>query len=415
VDVTNPLQPSEVEYSLSPQAGTYSLQANIPWTTAGQHVLIAVADDQIATPVSLALHRPSNLHGVQPGAEFVVITAPQFADQLAALGLLHRSEGQSVILVTTDAVYDEFNFGERTPFAIRNFLKAASEAWKIRPHYLVLAGDASLDPRNYLGFGDFDLVPTKLLPTAELKTASDDWFSDFNHTGLATLATGRLPARTEADAKLMVGKILNYAKTTAASWTTQALLVADRNDPALSFTQAAQSVQKLLPAAIAPNDVFANNLSNQQATQSILANLNAGQLFVNYNGHGSVEVWSGGLFDDTAASTLSNGKKLPFFAIMNCLNGFFQDVYSQSLAESLMLAPNGGAVAVWASSGLTQPDPQFAMNQTLVRTLFSQPAPTIGDAVLSAKASITDQDVRKTFILFGDPAMHLRTTTTKQK
>jgi len=38
----------------------------------------------------------------------------------------------------------------------------------------------SLDPRNYLGFGHLDLVPTKIVPTSTLMTASDDWFSDFN-------------------------------------------------------------------------------------------------------------------------------------------------------------------------------------------------------------------------------------------
>jgi len=37
---------------------------------------------------------------------------------------------------------------------------------------------------------------------------------------------------------------------------------------------------------------------------------------------------------------------------MDCLNGFFQDVYAQPLGVTLLLAPNGGAVAVLASSGL---------------------------------------------------------------
>jgi UTP-glucose-1-phosphate uridylyltransferase len=74
----------------------------------------------------------------------------------------------------------------------------------------------------------------------------------------------------------------------------------------------------------------------------------------------------------------------------------------------LMLSPNGGAVAVWASSGLTAPDPQFQMNQALVRTLFSQPSVTLGDAVLFAKSGVTDEDVRRTFILFGDPLMQLK-------
>jgi hypothetical protein len=108
------------------------------------------------------------------------------------------------------------------------------------------------------------------------------------------------------------------------------------------------------------------------------------------------------------ATALTNGNKLPFFVIMNCLNGFFHDVYTQSLAESLMLAPNGGAVAVWASSGLTNAEPQFQMNDRLMRTLFSQPVPALGDAVLTAKSGISDTDVRRTYIFFGDPAMRLR-------
>ena len=71
-----------------------------------------------------------------------------------------------------------------------------------------------------------------------------------------------------------------------------------------------------------------------------------------------MEVWSGDdLFDDAAATSLTNGSQLPVFLIMNCLNGFFQDVYTESLAESLLLAKNGGAVAVWASSGLNQANP----------------------------------------------------------
>jgi hypothetical protein len=41
--------------------------------------------------------------------------------------------------------------------------------------------------------------------------------------------------------------------------------------------------------------------------------------------------------------------------------------------------------------------------------LFSQPGMALGDAVLAAKAGISDQDVRKTFILFGDPLIHLKT------
>jgi hypothetical protein len=114
---------------------------------------------------------------------------------------------------------------------------------------------------------------------------------------------------------------------------------------------------------------------------------------------------------DTAASTLSNGAHLPLFLVMNCLNGFFHDVYTQSLAEVLLLSKNGGAVAVWASSGLTQPEPQVQMDQNVVRLLFSNPSLTLGEAVRNAKSADIDPDVRRTYILFGDPMLRLRTSS----
>ena len=311
-------------------------------------------------------------------------------------------------LVSVDQVYDEFNFGERTPFAVRNFLQAATAGWKNKPRYLLLGGDASIDPRDYFGLGSFDFVPTKIVPTSELMTASDDWFSDFTNTGFAQIATGRLPARSTADAQTMVAKILSYASGQTGSWTNQSMLVADTDDPSTSFSQAALAVQKLLPQTMNVNDVFVGTLGAGTARQSILAGINSGQLLVNYNGHGSVQIWGSNLFDDTTAASLTNGNRLPVFVMMNCLNGFFQDVFTQSLAESLLLAKNGGAVAVWASSGLTAPGPQFQMDQTLVKTLFAQPSITVGDAVLFAKSGISDPDVRKTFILFGDPLMRLK-------
>jgi uncharacterized repeat protein (TIGR01451 family) len=409
IDITNPARPLLVPFQAAVLNGHYAISTTISWTSAGTHTLLALSDARLARPVSCIAHHPSTLHAVQPGAEVVVLTHPRFAAQVRPLAALHQAEGKSVTLLNVDQIYDEFNFGERSPYAIKDFLRAATGAWSNKPHYLLLAGDASVDPRDYLGFGSFDFVPTKIVVTAELKTASDDWFSDFDNTGFAKIATGRLPARTTTDAQTMVSKILSYTTSSLASWTNQTMLVADVDEPSISFSQEAQSIQKMLPQTMNVTEVFAGVLGPAVARQDLIAGIDNGQVLVNYNGHGSVEVWSGSdLFDDTAAASLTNGNKLPVFVIMNCLNGFFHDVYTESLAEGLMLSQNGGAVAVWASSGLTAPDPQFQMNQTFIQTLFSQPSITLGDAVLFAKSAVSDTDVRKTFILFGDPLLRLK-------
>jgi uncharacterized repeat protein (TIGR01451 family) len=408
VDITNPAQPIEVAMQVMAEKGKFSLQAKVPWLTSGMHTLLALSDRRITAPFGLMRNNPSNLHSAQPGSEVVMISYPEFETRLGPLSQLHRSEGKTVAVINVNDIYDEFNFGERSPYALRSFLQTATAHWKNSPKYLLLTGDATFDPRNYLGLGFFDFVPTKIIVTSELKTASDDWFSDFNNTGFAQIATGRLPVRTQDDASTVVGKITGYATSQSGGWTNQTLMVADRDD-SINFTKQSQSVQNLLPKSMNVRDIYAGNMDAASAKQQIIANINSGDLLVNYTGHGSVEVWSGDdLFDDAAASSLTNGSQLPVFLIMNCLNGFFQDVYTESLAESLLLAKNGGAVAVWASSGLNQANPQAQMDKVMVQSLFTQPSPALGDAVNRAKLGIADGDVRKTYILFGDPLLKLK-------
>lgn len=412
VDITDPYQPVNLTFQAESVQGGYVLDAKIPWSNPGSHTLLALADVQLGTPAAMLANKPSHWHAAQAGADAVMISYADFIGQLNPLVQLRKNQGKSVAVVDVEDLYDEFAFGERNPAALKEFLRAALAQWQKKPHYLLLVGDASLDPHNYLGFGFFDFVPTQIIPTSLLKTASDDWFSDFNDTGTAQIPTGRLPVRTQDDATTVVGKIVNYEKQQGGAWAEQALVVADVDDPTLSFTLEAESVQALLPPSMMATDVFATNLDANTARQQILDGINSGKLLVNYNGHGSIEIWSGeDLLDNTSAGTLTNGSSLPVFVIMNCLNGFFHDVYTESLAEALLLSKNGGAVAVWASSALTAPQPQLQMDQSLMQSVFGPSPVALGDAIAAAKSSIDDTEVRRTFILFGDPLLRLKSGT----
>ena len=144
------------------------------------------------------------------------------------------------------------------------------------------------------------------------------------------------------------------------------------------------------------------------AKSLLIESINRGQKIVNYTGHGSVNGWRSDLFSSADTRRLTNAEHLPLFITMTCLNGYFQDPASDSLAEALMKAERGGAVAVWASSGMTTPDKQAMMGQEMFRLLFGGDPLTIGEATLKAKAATGDGDVRRTWILFGDPAMRLK-------
>jgi hypothetical protein len=58
---------------------------------------------------------------------------------------------------------------------------------------------------------------------------------------------------------------------------------------------------------------------------------------------------------------------------------------------------------------MTLPLQQAVMNQEFYRLVFSgAAAPRLGEAALRAKWVINDIDVRRTWVLIGDPTMKLR-------
>lgn len=417
LDITNPEQPVELTPQISSNSGQtqYALEVQVPWSASATqwHTLLAVAADRVASVAGISSNHPSQWHRAQAGSEIVMISHEPFTEALAPLVQAHKSSGQSVTVVRVDDLYDEYTFGQHSPFAIKDFLYAATHVWHTAPHYLLLNGGASLDPRNYLGYGHLDFVPTKIVPTSMLMTASDDWFSDFTNTGTGTIATGRFPVSTQQEAELVAGRVATYeGQSTNGPWTSQVLMVADVNDTE-NFTQDSQIVQAQLPKAMQSTDVFASTVGIPTAQQDIISSINSGQLLVNYAGHGSSDEWSGDdLFNDTAANSLTNGSSLPVFLIMDCLNGSFQDVPEDSLAVALMLAPNGGAVAVLASSGLNLPAPQTQLNKLIVQNALHAPYPALGDAILQAKSAVNDPGMRKTYNLLGDPAMKIKPPAT---
>jgi uncharacterized repeat protein (TIGR01451 family) len=406
-DVTDPLNIVQLAGSANMENSGWNIVVTVPGSAgAAQHTLVAFSADQVSSPSAITYHPASSLLEQRQGAESIIITHPDFVASAAPLVSLRKSQRQDAALVTVDQLFDAFNYGERSPFALRAYLYYAATEWREKPQSVLLLGDASFDPRGYLGLGDFDFVPTRIIETAAFKTASDDWLTDFQETGFATIPTGRIPARTPDEAALVVSKIVNYEQGgSAGSWTHQALVVADQN-VGVDFSNEAQLANALLPSSLVTTTILADGQAPSVVSQQILDAVNNGVVLVNYTGHGSEEQWSfADLMDDTSAAALTNGGRLPVFLLMDCLNGFFHDVYATSLSTSLLMAPNGGAVAVWASSGFTTALPQASMDQALLRNLAANPSQPLGQAILTAKSNITDPDVRRTWILFGDPAM----------
>ena len=347
---------------------------------------------------------PSSWRQTTNGADLVILTRRELMAALEPLKSLRQSQGLKVSVIDVIDLYNEFSFGQKSPQAIKDFLSYAASSWKVAPRYALFAGDACLDPRNYLGQGDFDLVPTRLIDTQLMETGSDDEQGDFNDDGLADIAIGRLPVRTIGDAAAIVSKIIAYERSSESEGV---LLISDIGDT-FDFEDASTQLRALIPPDVRVERIDRGRINAAEAKAMLIEILNRGPKVVNYTGHGSVDLWRGNLLTAEDVLGLTNEQNLPLFITMTCLNGYYIDPSLNSLAEVLLRADHGGAVAVWASSGMTLPNGQALMNQEMYRNIFSGQSITLGEATARAKAAVSDLDVRRTWILFGDPTSRIK-------
>ncbi|HVZ73505.1 MAG TPA: C25 family cysteine peptidase [Polyangia bacterium] len=393
IDVTDEANPVELSVTISAST-PFGALVDLP-DDGALHTVYAFTAAHVGAPARVVADAPSTW-GTSHDGDLLVLSNAAFLASVQPLVDRRRQEGWSVQLVDLQDVYDELGFGDKSPDAVRAFIMRARAAWRVPPRFVLLVGDATFDPRNFLGKGDFDFAPTKLIDTATMETASDDWFGDADGDGVPEVAMGRFPARTTADVDAVVAKTLGFAGAVEVS--RGALFVSDVDGTDLDFTGASAASAAKVADLMPVTQFSAADAGSTSA--ALVKKLNDGPFLVNYFGHGSVEVWDN-LFSSAQASALTN-PDASIYVVMNCLNGFFHDLYTTSLAESLLQSPSGGAVGVWASSTLADFVPQPAYNQEFLMRLTRT---SIGEAALAAKRAITDVEARKTWIYFGDPTL----------
>ncbi len=402
-DITKPNRIREISGTIIPEGTTYTIVASLK--KGAERTLLALTENKIAAPAALKINSPSSWRDNSNASDAVYVTHNDFIGAVTSLQQFRQSQGISVALIDVEDIYDEFNFGVPDPLAIKTFLNTANTKWSTPPHSVLLAGDASFDPRNYLGLGAFDFVPTGTVATSSGETASDDWIVDFNNDSHPDMAVGRIPSRTMQEALDTINKIIQYDQSPpSGGWKQEIMMVADNNDT-VDYESASSELATVIPENLSITNVFLGQSDPSTARSQILNGIENGKLIVHYLGHGSVEVWAAeDLLTSPDAEAFTNGLRLPFVVALNCLNGYFHDVFTNSLAEAFLRNPNGGAVAVWASSGFTETSRQTPMDKAFLQWLFNPDEPvTLGEAIFRAKQIPIEGDVSRTWILFGDP------------
>lgn len=418
----------------SEQAGVVTFEGlsadAIAWQVEPEVLPLTIAEGQVFVPAknpvvltARGAAQPATAERVTQtaieteGAEYVAIVAPELAEAVEPLLAFHREAGLSVVSLAPQAIYDAYSAGMVDPLAFRDLLTDANEGWETKPRFVLLVGDSTYDPGGHQNELPPSYLPSPFVQTVfGGETVSDNVIADLDEDGYPDIALGRLPARTPEQLQAIVTKILSYSQQPPeGEWRERILFTADGREAL--FKETSERLRGSLPEGIESRTFYPEEAAADPMAEIVPA-LSEGSYVVNYIGHGSVQQWGRDkLLTVEAVSELANGSRLPIFINMTCLTGLFSHPSQESLAETLLWAPNGGAIAALAPSSLTLPTTQSALNQALLAELFQPERPTLGEAVMRAKQAVpltnsNEHDIVATFNLLGDPA--LRAVPTEQ-
>ena len=382
---------------------------NITSSGSGDHT---ITPSSVLQAASVTQNTPSTLSTVNHNANMVIISysAPDFMAAANTWANYRRGQGFTVEVVDVADIYDEFSYGSLSSASIKDFL-SFTRSWSTPPQYALLIGDATYDPRNYEGFGDFDLVPTKRFDSFFTgETVSDDALADFNNDGLADMAVGRIPARTASDITTIFNKTTAFETPAQQSFSRGGAFASDLPSGGFDFSASCQTIRNELPPSMSV-DMIDRGAPGSSTT--LINSLNTGKYIVNYCGHGTTGLWAtASFFSVSMVPQLTNTTNQSIFTMLTCLNGYFVRLNADSLSEALIKSSNGGAVAAWGSTGDTTPDIQQIMAQRFYAQVSSGTIKRIGDLIRDAKAAVpfdpNDNDVRYSWELLGDPMLKVR-------
>jgi serine protease AprX len=405
LDITDPDRPLAISSPVVSAPGGYILHAAA--AGRGDRTLVAFGEGRIRRAASIEFHPPLLPFAGEREADMLIIAYPGFIASLEPLRALRESQGLRTRVVDVQDLYDTFNFGRKSPQAIKDFLRQCRQSWVKPPRYVLLVGDASYDPRDYLGKGSRDFIPAPLVDDAYMETVSDRWFVAFDEAGKPPLSIGRLPARSAGEASAMVEKILRYEASAPSS---AALLVSDISDT-YDFRSSSSRLREILSPGLSVRHIERGAGETSELQKELLEAMGRGTDLVHYSGHGAVSGWRGNFFTSADARSLQNAAHLPLFLSSTCLNGYFLNPDDECLGEALLRGGEGGAPAAWMSAGISEPAAQIEMNTRLARLFMENRnwrSLTLGEAIESACADSSLAEIAKTYILLGDPAMRLR-------
>lgn len=388
-----------------------------------------------------------NLHADR-GINMVVIvpTSGKITGQAQRLATFHEEhDGMKVKVVPADELYNEFASGTPDANAYRRYLKmlydrAGNDAEM--PRYLLLFGDCAWDNRMRISdfrnhsVDDFLLCYESENSYSHTECYIDDGFfcvlddgegADLTGSDMHDMAVGRITARNDIEAKIVVDKTINYINNAnAGAWQNVVMFMGDDgngNNHMEDSEAAAKQTEKQQPGMVVRRVMWdAYQLQGSStgktfpgAREDILQQQKRGALVMDYSGHGSA--WQ---LSHEGVVRLKDFKEtetpnLPLWITASCDVAPFDGV-EDNIGEASVFNPKGGAVAFYGTTRTVFVTRNRSINLAFMKYVlgYTDGRPnTIGEAQRLAKneliATGRDQTANKLqYSLLGDPALALK-------
>ncbi len=387
-----------------------------------------VEDSAVLKPKAMKIANREGpiLHQSGHEVDFLIIGKSDLLNEVQPLVDIRENEGLRVMTADLNQVYAEYSDGMVSSHAMHEFLNDTRLTWAIPPKYVLILGDATSDPLNFLGNGVGGRMPMALRTGIYGDFGSDHWLgtnSDDDITPFVSI--GRIPTNDPQVLKKYIDKVIAYERGERSPQSVNAkhlFFISDEDQMGEGFErQNERLAEGLLSFQSHFNiDQIKRSLSgsHSEAKSMIRSSFENEPVVINYLGHGAENAWADiQVFENSDVSALTH-EGLPLVVALNCLNShfYYPDESRKSLGESLIFHQQGGAIAFWGSTAYTSPVSQAALAQAFYNRLGEETAQTyhsvrIGDLTLFAKSSLSHiashQDAIESWTLLGDPTLRI--------
>ncbi|MCD8318959.1 MAG: type IX secretion system sortase PorU [Paraprevotella sp.] len=429
--------------------GTWSGSTyNVPVSDPTREYVAVDVNADFPSPTYIGTVANQNLHATGPTDMVIIIPASgKLYAQAERIAEAHRNkEGLRVQIVRADQIYNEYSSGTPDATAYRRFMKMLydrAETEADMPRYLLLFGDGvwdnrmvttdtrGLNPDDYLLCYESDnsLSHTSGFVMEEYYGLLDDGEGNDLKLNKSDLGVGRFPVTTEAEAKIMVDKTLDYMENkNAGAWKNDICVLGDDGDYN-DHIHKAEMISKLVEEnypALQVNRIYWDAYKRKSSAtgntypgvvSDIKTQMDNGCLMVNYTGHANPRELSHELVLRLDDFSSFSSNKVPLWITAACDVSPF-DMEEDNIGERAVLNTKGAAVAFLGTTRTVYSSANSMMNRSFTKYVLGRDESgrrnTIGDALRLAKVDLlTVSGLRDTtsnklhYILLGDPALKL--------